>query len=296
MRQLPRGCSRGAFTLLEVLVVIGIVAVLAAILLPAVQAAREAARRVHCSNNLKQIGLALHNYHNNVGAFPPLLTHNSIISPDTGYEQGWYSWLARILPLLEQQPLYDQLGIDHDAVLPFFTARTKEQVSTNLSVYLCPSDPYSERIWTGDWGFPEELAAAHTNYLGLRGSSRVVPGNGAFPITNRCTRIADIQDGTSNTLFVGERPIDQDGEWGWWALGTGFDGNGLADHVLDCSEGLYRGVPGSADDLTHFWSMHKGGAYFVSVDCSVHLLPYTIDRNSFQALGSRNGGEVVSEL
>lgn len=108
--------------------------------------------------------------------------------------------------------------------------------------------------------------------------------------------MADIADGTSTTLHVGERPVDEIGEWGWWAEGTGLDLHGLADHVLDCSEGLRPGVLGSLQDLTHFWSPHPGGAHFVLCDGSVKFFSYSINHNTFLALGSRDGGEVVGDF
>ena len=292
MQHSRRRHSCRGFTLIELLVVIAIIAILVALLLPAIQQSREAARRMRCQNNLHQIGVALQNYHDARGAFPPLIVHDATNSPLTGFPQGWYSWLVRILPEIEQGPLYSQINTDGDAVLPFFNGDNGEQVSKNITVYLCPSDPFGERVWSADTYGPL-LSAAHTNYLGSRGSTRDVPGDGVFPAANISTCMNDITDGTSSTLLVGERPMDEVGEWGWWALGTGFDGHGLADHVLDCSEGLRRGTPGSSADLTHFWSMHHGGAHFLFCDGSVRFLSYSISHDTFLSLGSRNGGEVT---
>lgn len=300
MRRFPFRPSRRAFTLVELLVTISIIGILAALLVPAVQQAREAARLAQCKNNLRQIGLALQTYHGIWGAYPPLLAHNSRVSLETSFEEGWWSWNARILPYIEQTALYQQIDINHDAVLPFLTGENKEQVGQRLSLLLCPSDPLSAKIWSADWG-AGPLAAAHSNYLGCRGSTRAVPsegvfqlGDGVFPATNKCARMQSVTDGLSNTLQVGERPIDSAGEWGWWALGTGIDGNGLADHVLDVSEGLHKGVTGSSDDLTHFWSQHPGGANFLLCDGSTRFLSYSINHSTFQALASRNGGESVT--
>jgi hypothetical protein len=266
-----------------------------AILLPAVQKAREAMRRTSCSNNLRQIGLGLHSYNDVYLVFPPLTTHNSRISPDTGLFEGWWSWLARELPYVDQGPLYSQMDIDNDAAWPLMNGWNRQQVSQNLSVFLCPSDVRSKKKWTGNYGLGQ-LEMAHTNYLGLRSSMRhIVPWDGAFPGANVSTRLAEFTDGASNTLFVGERPCDDNGEWGTWAVGTGIDGHGFEDHVLDCHEGLNMGRPGSPAGLSHFWSMHDGGTLFVYVDGSVKLLPYTIDYHTFLALGSRNGGEVVDD-
>jgi prepilin-type processing-associated H-X9-DG protein len=297
MRQRHRRQPR-AFTLVELLVIIAIIGLLIALLLPAVQAARESARRTGCSNNLKQLGLALHMYHLNDGRFPALTEHDSVPS-STGFESGWWSWNARILPYIDQAGMADQIDLRSDAVYPFLTGQNRALVSQNLEALLCPSDTYSPIRWSADWGMADDglpLAAAHSNYLGCRGSTNAVPGDGAFPAANRRVGMRDMKDGTSHTLHVGERPIDNVGEWGWWALGTGFDGHGFADHVLPCTEGLRMGVPGDSADLTHFWSMHPGGAYFLFVDGSVRFLNYSISYDLFQALGSRNGGEPIGQF
>ncbi len=281
---------RQAFTLIELLVVIGAIGILIALLLPAVQAAREAARRLQCQNRERQIGLALHNYHDVQNAFPPLLVvdWNPSNSP---WPTGWWGWHVRVLPYLEQRPLYGQIDLRDDAV--FKLAYYKPQTSQIIPTYLCPDDPFSEQLWrTDDW-FQGPVAFAHTNYLGCRGSTRDLPGNGTFPEVNVSVHIRDIKDGTSNTLHLGERPVDMGGEWGWWAVNTGVDYHGLGDSVLDLSEGLRPGTPGSNVDILHYWSFHPGGAHFLFVDGSVHFLSYTIDHHLFLAMGTRSGNEVI---
>jgi prepilin-type N-terminal cleavage/methylation domain-containing protein/prepilin-type processing-associated H-X9-DG protein len=282
-----------AFTLVELLVVIAIIGVLVSLLLPAVQQAREAARRTQCSNNLKQIGLALHNYHGVYGAMPPLLVHDNTSSASTGLPRGWWSWLARILPMIEQTALQQRLNLNNDAAEAILFGGPNEEMSLNLTTYLCPSDPYSARRYSADWLVP---AMSHTNYLGCRGSKLQVPGDGMFPASNVSARLRDATDGTSHTLLAGERPLDEVGEWGWWSSGTGFDFHGLADHVLTGAEGLRRGAPGSSDDLTHFWSMHPGGCYFLFADGSVRFLSYSMNHDTFLSLCTRNGGEIVGEF
>src|SRR5262245_21034980 len=140
---MPTRNSRRGFTLIELLVVIAVIAILMALLVPAVQQAREAARRAHCKNNLRQIAVALHNYHDTCGAFPP-----SSVVAGNGLDTGWWSWIARVLPDLDQQPLYEQLDLRED----IWTNCHKYQpyTSIKLAVLLCPSDPQGETVYESD--------------------------------------------------------------------------------------------------------------------------------------------------
>lgn len=296
-RQVSR--LRRGFTLIELLVVIAIISTLMALLLPAVQQAREAARRTQCTNNLKQIGLALQNYHDTHGIFPP-----QVIAPDwdqlhpvTGFPSGWWSWRARILPFIDQMSIYAALdSIKDDGLLPM--GNHKAIHDRVLPFYACPSDPTVPRaryLFEADWT-NGPVSCAVSSYFGCRGSTEVVPGNGVFPARNLGVRIKDITDGTSQTLMVGERGADKEAYWGWTWVGTGQDSEGFADFVLHCGEPFRRGVEGSEDDLTHFWSMHTGGAFFLMGDGSVKFLSHAMSFSRFQALGSRNGSEVVGEF
>lgn len=285
------------FTLIELLVVIAIIAILIALLLPAIQQAREAARRTQCKNNLRQIGLALHNYHDRSRCFPP-----STVVARNGADTGWWSWITRVLPDLEQRPLYEQFDLREDIWANCHKYRP--YTSQRLAVLKCPSDPHGEGVFESDDECAGGEVYALTNYLGCRGSESQEPnadgfypdeisGNGIFAGVNRVTRMAHIPDGSSQTILVGERPAHPDAYWGWWAAGLGVDYHGLGDNVLDVSDGLYQGVPGNYLDLLHYWSMHAGGAHFTLCDGSVRFLSYSIDHDTFLALGSRNGGEVV---
>lgn len=186
------------FTLIELLVVIAIIAILIALLLPAVQQAREAARRSSCKNNLKQIGLALHNYHDTYGTFPPEAiwgygAKDSLLQPRN------YTWIALILPQLEESALYNQINFK----LPIYgqtTADGKPIRSYEMSVLKCPSD-----IGYGDTSLSHGFAI--TNYAGAEGwdwwSRRHDQHGGVFTLA-AAVRIRDITDGTSNTIMVGE--------------------------------------------------------------------------------------------
>lgn len=284
------------FTLIELLVVIAIIAVLIALLLPAVQAAREAARRTQCKNNLKQIGLALHNYEGTHTMFPPLTTSGRLdeANPRTGFPTGWWSWRARILPFIEQTPLYTEMGsINDDAILQL--GLHKKIHATVLPVFSCPSDPTvaSARYqFDSNWSGPVEFTVA--SYFGCRGSTAAVPGDGVFPARNKGVKIGQITDGTSNTFMVGERGADNNAYWGWTWTGTGDDYEGFLDFVLHGDEPFRPGKLGSEEDLTHFWSMHNGGAVgalFLLSDGSVKFFSHNMASSTFKALCSRDGGE-----
>ena len=210
--------SRSAFTLIELLVVIAIIAILIALLLPAVQQAREAARRTHCRNNLKQIGLALHNYHDAFGQFPPsfVADGNGLVNPTGG---GEWSIQARILPYLEQANLYDLADLTFSYEDPVNVGVAPTRVDT----YLCPSEP-NDHVRLDGTGAPEH----HPLNYGFNGGTWNVfdiatyrTGNGAFA-PNKGFRVRDFIDGTTNTLGFSEvktfTPYNRDGAFGTAAI------------------------------------------------------------------------------
>ncbi len=323
---------RVGFTLIELLVVIAIIGILIALLLPAVQKVREAAGRTKCANGLKQIGLALHNYHDVNSSLPPGL--DSSFPPPLGHNVYWYwSWMARLLPYLEQDNLWHQADAfarygsgQYDPWTPGFDPTTQRRVPSNPALYVpqpmyqCPAD---ERTLiaiyaAGDLG---NVTVAFTEYLGVSGltikptgltnPSSVYEGL-FFPQSH--VRFADITDGLSNTLAVGERPPSTDLLYGWWFAGAGQagGGSGSCDVVLGVQElnhetskcpGYYNDQyhyqfgPGDLNnncDQFHFFSLHPGGAHFLLADGSVQFFSYSISPTILPDMATRAGGEPVS--
>jgi prepilin-type processing-associated H-X9-DG protein/prepilin-type N-terminal cleavage/methylation domain-containing protein len=289
---------RSAFTLVELLVVIAIVAALLGLLLPAVQKTRAAASRLACTNNLKQIGLALHSYHDTGGALPPGLTprRKGEPFPDMG-------WLTRLLPFVEQQPLWDLTTVAYAERPSNPYGLPHYGIMTPIKVFGCPADG---RV-TSAQVTHQDLRVALSSYLGVLGTN-LSRNDGALYWDSRI-RLTDILDGMSNTLMVGERPPSADFWYGWWYAAQGQARSGSADTVLGvrevrfaddeytpgCPPGPYRFVQGSLTnpcDVFHFWSLHSGGANFLFADGSVQFLAYSAD-SVLPALSTRAGGEVV---
>jgi prepilin-type processing-associated H-X9-DG protein/prepilin-type N-terminal cleavage/methylation domain-containing protein len=336
-------CSRRprpAFTLVELLVVIAIVGLLIGLLLPAIQKTREAANRISCYNNLKQIGLALHQHQDVKGAFPPAHSYDpSFISampgaqrpalpnglPQPGDDYWYISWMARILPYIDQDNLEKRINWNGWAwVNP---AGPGPYVNSEyIKHYRCPSDPvpklFRAAIVTDD---PEEKSIAFTSYLGVNGTDQFQFDGCIF--VNSHVSFSDIGDGASNTILVGERPPAWGGWGGWWFAGSGWPPFfGAADVVQGSNERMavngactqnsqrsyFRAGKLDKDDdpfddphAWHFWSFHSGGANFLFADGSVRFLRYTIttppgaagtppSRDLLHDLATRSGGEVVS--
>jgi prepilin-type N-terminal cleavage/methylation domain-containing protein/prepilin-type processing-associated H-X9-DG protein len=298
---MPR--SRHAFTLIELLVVIAIIAVLLGLLLPAVQKVREAANRVQCVNNLKQLGLACHNYHDVHGSFPPGY-RATVAFPDT--TPGW-GWGAHLLPYLEQDNLYRQIDLGQPI--------QKSSVGqTLLKVFLCPSDvvPPAAFAVTDATNAPVALLAP-CSYAASVGDDAVeaddATGNGIFYRNSR-TRLADVTDGTSNTTLLGDRAWSQvQGVWAGapsgaltragtqnpWPQAT------ASAAVLVQAHNNWINIRTDADGgLDDFTSNHPGGVNLLFADGSVHFLrSITSDgpeRRAFWALGTRAGGEPTDGL
>jgi prepilin-type processing-associated H-X9-DG protein/prepilin-type N-terminal cleavage/methylation domain-containing protein len=293
---MSRRMQRPAFTLVELLVVIGIIAALLSLLLPAVQKVREAANRMRCANNLKQIGLALHHYHDSYWHLPT----------GCSYRNGadlhpHMSWLTRLLPYLEQEALWQQ-ALQAFARERFFERPPHYPILGRLvPAFVCPSD---DRAAT-PWAFGS-LRVAFTSYQGVAGTDRTRL-DGILYLDSR-VRLTDIRDGTSNTVAVGERPPSRDHALGWWYAGWGQAKDGSCEMHLGvrernvhtryrrCSPGPYHftrsGIESNCD-VFHFWSQHPGGAHFLFADGSVRLLHYDADA-ILPALATRIGGEVIT--
>jgi prepilin-type N-terminal cleavage/methylation domain-containing protein/prepilin-type processing-associated H-X9-DG protein len=305
---------RRGFTLIELLVVIAIIAILIALLLPAVQQAREAARRSQCRNNLKQIGLALHNYHDTFRGLPQGCAARRL-NRNNGRVEGNYEswgWSASILPYLDQAPLFERLNVNSRTLHEVFLAVGPANIGAlneafpPLAAYQCPSDTTGPRLKVGmrrnhfnngqarlrGWRPPT------SNYPGSNGDpagdvraprqSNHRPPKGPF-FTNSFVKFRDILDGASNTIFVGER--EERCGAGTWIGNRNPDGNGVHgnDYVLarvrqPINDPLNTGNDNCTDG---FSSKHEGGAHFLMGDGSVRFLSENI-HHDLQGIPERN--------
>jgi prepilin-type N-terminal cleavage/methylation domain-containing protein len=287
---------RAGFTLIELLVVIAIISVLIGLLLPAVQKVREAAALLSCRNNLKQIGLAMHQYHDAKGAFP-VGYYDPTPWPALDNGPGW-GWGAFLLPFLEQDNLYRQIRFDLDVGDPANAAVR----ATFLKIYSCPSDELLLTITVTDGG-ANSWTLAQGSYVACNGNDGVddfttPPHTGAFVRAVKGYRIADITDGLSNTLFVGDRTSKL--SYCTWVGGpTGAlnpflqaPGNfGAEVTLLMCHAGVTGPNSPGVFDADSTSSPHRLGVPFLFGDGSVHFLSNSIDIATWMALATRAGGE-----
>ena len=352
-RPVPRG-----FTLIELLVVIAIIAVLIALLLPAVQAAREAARRSQCTNNLKQLGLALHNYESVHAAFPPGRINTYVAG--NGHCWGAY---AQMLPQLELQPLFNAMNFSINPDPDYTTSSSAANLTASVTVIsglICPSDagPTLVPVGGGNWATHNYLLNVGSGYSVVQAPVAPMTAPNGILFENSVVRIAGITDGTSQTValaetvrsvagsptgFNGLTVFAQDKLAGFVITGTNTAGNGPpitsdTDYVnlcmvasppgfqatrgvkwlygapghsmynhrrppndkrVDCRGGLPHSDKSAADwanlslNVTSR-SRHPGGVNALFCDGHVQFLKDSVNVVSWQALGSRNGGEVTS--
>ena len=297
----PKPIKRVGFTLIELLVVIAIIAILIALLLPAVQQAREAARRSTCKNNMKQIGLALHNYHETHRCFPSGWIQPSLASTcqasttsTSACLPGW-GWSSMILPFMDQANLYQALNIGtaHLAVTPTTESRT------TIPIYRCPSDRGSNI--NSDRG-NHATSNYKVNY-GSRGIGNSIntsphnaaPGNGSF-WSNSSKRFRDFGDGLSNTALVGETARGRVGGVTYnGAIWVGYFDNGKTASCVwkmeDHPASLINGTLAWA-----FSSTHTGGAHFLLDDGAVRFISENIDGTTYEDLGKIDDGNVIGEF
>ncbi|QDV67505.1 putative major pilin subunit [Rosistilla carotiformis] len=324
--------KRKGFTLVELLVVIAIIGILVGLLLPAVQAAREAARRMQCSNNLKQQALAMHNYHDVYKVLPPMYIHDTNVTDDGGH----WAWSAFLLPFIEQQPRYDALEVG--------TAKARAKITTNPELFQNPIDGYRCPSSTGpavhepgvDAGYciddinDTNTGVAVTNYvvasniadLRMKRASNMIDGlTGAIGIFSRGIKgeptagLRDILDGTSNTLMIGERFHSRAGgiRMSGGMMLVARDNLSLGPTARDNpgNTATNQGVMSLAGSARYpinvvmtpsenvsstkkmaFSSLHPGGAQFAAADGSVKFISDTVELSN----GNNGGGWTVDSV
>jgi prepilin-type N-terminal cleavage/methylation domain-containing protein len=298
---------QAGFTLVELLVVIAIIGVLVALLLPAVQMARESANRMSCSNNLKQVGLAVHNFHD---------THKAI--PSARLRDGYLTWCVLILPQMEQQPLYDQF----DIFLPY-AAQPQAAIERNVEAFVCPSRRATPAISIGE---PLEAAGAPDGATGDYGGNAgdnpdwaTGPNdNGMFgdgtlgydPSTFRLKEIkhrhnfASVSDGLSNVLMIGEKAvsIESVNQAGGEGDGSIWNGNSPAytvrtgGHLFGTIAKSIRLPPPGPGTFPIWGSVHPGVCQFTLGDGSVRPIMNTIDAHTLHRLSVRDDGKPVDNF
>jgi prepilin-type N-terminal cleavage/methylation domain-containing protein/prepilin-type processing-associated H-X9-DG protein len=292
--------SRNAFSLVELLVVIAVMGILLGLAIPAVQQARESASRLGCLNNLRQIGLALHNYHGSFGTFPPRRASKDLRDPNYTL-----CWAALILPQIGEAGLWATTETAcRTHPVSSFDDPPHIGLATVIPTYVCPDDGRLDLPLRDSDG----ITGAYTSYLGVNGVGIQFNGVLGLPPGFPGVSMKAISDGTSQTLMVGERPPPDTLQAGWWytywhpiglyANRYGPDGGGAIDSlsdVFDSCDGPYPFGPGRTDnpcDRYHFWSFHPGGANFLLADGSARFFPYSA-RAIMVPLATRNGGELA---
>ena len=315
---------RQAFTLVELLVVIAIIGVLVALLLPAVQAARESARRMQCTNNLRQMTLACHNFESAFKYWPltapsgpdGMMIYNGAYHaapPASGRTVG--GWAIQLLEFHEQGAYLTDV-IRAKTLNEVVAARNK-MAATAIPIYQCPSDALIRENWVDT-----RTGQTYTlgSYVAVTGNDEWVENDGSFTRTGRNARngmfaknsnspktrrpnyirLGSVLDGLSNTIAISERPVVR-GHTSR-SIWTGIESTLLATPSINSIDFRNCQLPsfyrrGSIDQLcslSHFWSLHPGGANFTMADGSVRIISYNVEQSIISATASRNGGEIFS--
>jgi prepilin-type N-terminal cleavage/methylation domain-containing protein len=317
---------RNAFTLVELLVVIAIIGILVAMLLPAVQSAREAARRMQCSNNLKQLGLALHNYHTAHNTFPPGSLAYDGDNRATSNHKAIHNWPMFIAPQMEQQNLADKYNWNVGFRGPDYGNVNGEVFRLRLPFMQCPSD--SPGVFNGEPGGLPTGNFSRSNYVACHSPNGSLMEKGVTNFDKTCVdannpatkkavfnwnvvrRIDDIRDGTSNTVALSEviagpnNTPDLRGAW-WTDLGMGYThlrspNSSVPDQMLGAP--YCNSAKAPCTSTSPCWSTmiiaarsnHSGGVVSCLADGSVHFFSSSIDAQLWIDLASYNGGEVVT--
>jgi prepilin-type N-terminal cleavage/methylation domain-containing protein/prepilin-type processing-associated H-X9-DG protein len=315
----PTKLSRNGFTLIELLVVIAVIGVLIALLLPAVQKVREAANRAKCTNNLKQLALAAHQYHDAKGTFPAGL-HQGVNKGDGLWAEGT-SWLIELFPHLEQDNLHRKW--DYNDFSNNVAGGMNATTAQVILAHRCPSDPLDLTAYLHGSAIMESWGDYALGSYGGNGGRRSYPWtqltkDGILYLDSN-VRLSDVTDGSSNTFLLGERshrdleydriavnqpsyyPLGTRGAWG--AVLALAAGGPMQHHALSTPVAINYLVPADTpvddlptiyDRLCAFGSLHPGGANFAFADGSVRFLSDSIPLDTLQALSTRAGGEVVS--